>query len=60
MTATRQRPRSPQPEPPSNTITNTHKGTRCRRCKRILRTDASVQRGCGWRCARHLRDQAVA
>lgn len=99
MNHQRQRPRSPQPEPLSNTIptgkfsrllglerhepldaearaeidllikaggngpalTQQHHCqhsscvvVRCRRCRRPLSAECSVQRGYGWRCAKHL------
>lgn len=59
-------PESRRPDPrqevrsSDNTITDDFDDTRCRRCKRILRADVAVRRGCGWRCAAHLRAEAVA
>ena len=47
---------------PQNT-TNADESTevpRCKRCKRPLIRDVSVIRGCGWRCAAHLRREAAA
>jgi Family of unknown function (DUF6011) len=60
MIQKRQRRRSRQPTPLSEPIDFDKPTVRCTRCRRPLKTHIAVSRGFGWRCARHLRVEAVA
>lgn len=51
----------PAPTPKNTTTTaDDAQCIRCRRCKRPIRSVKSVSRGCGWRCAAHLRKEDAA